>query len=258
MRVVGVGHLLFALGFAVVGSIGLAAHDFVLPQQPVPKNIPWREGLAVLSGALLLLTAVGLAVTRTARLSILTLTAFLLLWVLALQVPRVVSHPLIEARWLGLGEDLTLVAGGWLIFCGIAAIGGRTVHAARVVFGIALIPIGLSHFFYLGGAAEMIPAWMPWRVSLTAFTGAAHIAAGMAIAFGVLSRLAATLEAVMEGLFTFIVWGSTVLNAPTDRDSWVNFFISTALTAAAWAVAESYHKARVARADQRLNVGQPS
>ena len=51
----GVGRLLFAVGFAVVGAIGLGAHDFVLHQQPVPKGLPWRETLASISGALLLL-----------------------------------------------------------------------------------------------------------------------------------------------------------------------------------------------------------
>ena len=54
LRTVGVGRLCFALGFAVVGAIGLAAHDFVLTQQPVPQDIPWRAhiaaGLAILVG----------------------------------------------------------------------------------------------------------------------------------------------------------------------------------------------------------------
>jgi uncharacterized membrane protein len=79
MRVVGVGHLLFALGMAVVGAIGPGAHDFVLSRQPVPKGIPWREELACASGALLLVTGVGLLVARAARLSALVLTAFVLL-----------------------------------------------------------------------------------------------------------------------------------------------------------------------------------
>ena len=66
------------------------------------------------------------------------------------------------------------------------------------------------------------------------------MAAGAAIVFGVLPRLAATLEAVMESGFTLIVWVSAVVAVPTDRQHWVDLFISTALTGAAWAVAESY------------------
>jgi uncharacterized membrane protein len=239
----GAGRLLFGVGFAVVGAIGLGAHDFVLHQQPVPKGLPWRETLASISGALLLLTGVGLLVARTARFSALVLTAFLLLWVVALQIPRLVMNPAVEGYWLGLGEDLTLVAGGWVLFCAIAGRNDGTVRASRAVFGLALVPIGLSHFVYLEGAAGLIPSWIPLHISLTCFTGAAHIAAGAAIVIGIVPRLAATLEAAMESLFTLIVWVTAVVVAPASRESWVNLFISTALSAAAWAVAESYGRA---------------
>jgi hypothetical protein len=43
----------------------------------------------------------------------------------------------------------------------------------------------------------------------------------------------------MATLFTIIVWIGAVASAPTDRQNWVNEFISTALSAAAWAMAES-------------------
>ena len=243
MRAVGVGHLFFALGFAVVGAIGLGAHDFVLFQQPVPEKMPWRETLACISGALLLLTAVGSLVSASAKPSILVLTAYLLLWVLALHLPRAVAQPGVEGNWLGVGEVSTLTAGGWLIFCAIAGRNDGSLQAARILFGLALVPIGLSHFVYLQGAAGLIPSWFPLRVPVTAFTGAAHIAAGVAIVSGIVPRLAATLEAAMESLFTLIVWGSAVVATPTNRQDWVNIFISTALSGAAWALAESYRQA---------------
>ena len=237
MRAISVGRISLALSFAVIGVISLVARDFVLYQEPVPASIPWRATLACFSGALMLTTGVGLLVAPVARLSALVLTAFVSLWVLALELPRAVAQPWVEVYWLGVGEDLTLVAGGWILFCSPA---DSTVTAARIVFGLALIPIGLSHFFYLKDAVEFIPAWMPFRVPLTYFTGAAHIVAGVAIAFGVVPRLAASLEAVMESLVTLIVWVSAVVAHPTHRDPWVNLFISTALSAAAWAVAGSY------------------
>jgi uncharacterized membrane protein len=247
MRAVGTGQVLFALGFAVVGAIGLGAHDFILSQQPVPAGIPWREALACASGALLLVTAVGLLIPRTARLAALVLAAYLLLWVLVLQLPRAVANPQVEGYWLGVGEDLTLATGGWIIFCAIAGRNDSSVRVARILFGLALLPIGLSHFFYLKVTVGLIPPWLPFRPFLACLTGAAHIAAGLAIAFGIAPRLAATLEAVMESLFTLIVWVTLVITAPTSRESWVNLFISTALSAAAWAVAESFrHSAKTA------------
>jgi uncharacterized membrane protein len=240
LRKVGVGHLFFAVGFAVIGAISLVARDFLLHQQPVPPGIPGRETLACISAVLMLLAGTGLLLPATARHSALTLTAFIALWVVVLQLPRALAHPVVEANWLGVGEDSSMVGGGWLIYCAISGRTDGSVRIARILFGLALVPIGLSHFFYLQGAAGLIPAWMPLRVPLTCLGGAGHIAAGLAIVFGVVPRLAATLEAIMESLFTLICWLSAVITTPASREDWVNLCISTALSAAAMAVAESY------------------
>ena len=240
LRRIGVGHVLFALSFAVIGAFSLAARDFLLFQEPVPQGIPWRETLACISAALLLVPGIGMLFAATATRSTLILTAFVALWVIVLQIPRALAHPLVEVNWLGVGEDSSIVAGGWLIYCGRAGRNDSSIGAARILFGLALVPIGLSHFFYLQGAIGMVPAWVPLRSSLTLLAGAGHIAAGLAIIFGVVPRLAATLEAIMESLITVICWVSAVIAAPTDRTQWVTLCISTAITAAAWAVAESY------------------
>ncbi len=245
MRAVGVGRFLFALGFAVVGAIGLGAHDFVLNQQPVPTGIPSREVLASISGALLLVTGIGLLVPRAARIAALVLAGYVLLWVLALQLPRALANPQVEAFWLGVGEDLSLAAGGWVIFCAIAGRSDASLRVARFLFGLALVPIGLSHLFYFNITVGFIPPWFPFRPFLAGSTGVAHIAAGLAIACNIVPRLAATLEAVMESGFTVFVWITAVLSGPTNRENWVNLFISTALSAAAWAVADSYRHQRV-------------
>jgi uncharacterized membrane protein YphA (DoxX/SURF4 family) len=253
LRTIGVGHLLFALCFLFIGAISLALHEFVLSQQPVPQGIPWREPLALISAALMLLPGLGLLLPSTTKASALTLTAFVALWILALWIPQVLAHPGVEGNWLGVGEDLTLVVGGWLIYCGAspamaaasraeAGGSGAPVRSARIVFGLALVPIGLSHFFYLKGAADLLPGWMPFHVPLTLLAGAGHIAAGLAIAFGVLPRLAAILEASMESLITLIVWVSAIAVKPDDHQNWVNLLISSAETAAAWVVAASYAK----------------
>lgn len=240
LRRVGIGHVLFGACFAAIGAIGLGMHDFVLSQQPVPQGVPWREGLACISAALLLIAGIGLLVPRAARHSALVLTAFVALWIVALWMPRALAHPLVEAGWLGVGEDLALAAGGWLIFCRVSGRCDGSIRLARTVFGLALVPIGLSHFFYLQLAAGFIPAWMPWHVPLTLLSGAGHIAAGLAIACGIVPRLAASMEAGMESLITAVVWVSAVVTKPGDHMSWVNLLISTAEAASAWVVAASY------------------
>lgn len=240
LRRIGVGHLLFASSFVLIGAISLRLHDFLLFQQPVPQDIPWRAGLACISAALLLLGGAGLLFQATARQAALVLTAFVALWIVALWIPQVLAHPLVELNWEGVGEDMVLVAGGWLIYCEVSGRSDGTVRIARLLFGLALVPIGLSHFFYLDAAVKFIPAWMPFHVPLTMVSGAGHIAAGVAIASGVVPRLAATMEASMENLITLIVWVTAIVTKPGDYHSWVNLLTSAAETAAAWVVVASY------------------
>lgn len=251
-RGIGVGQLLFALAFIAEGVLALGTREFLLGQQPVPPGLSWRAGLACLSGALMLLPGLGLLIPPLSRLSARVLTAYLLLWLLVLQLPRVLLQPQNEQYWLGVGEVSTLVAGGWLIGLALGDGADRSIRIARVWFGVALVPIGLSHFVYFngshlvyfGGASRLIPTYMPFHSFLTYSTGFAHLAAGLAIATGFVPRLAATLEAIMESLFTLMVWGAAIVAAPASPMSWVDFFASTALSAAAWALARSYRNVR--------------
>jgi len=114
------------------------------------------------------------------------------------------------------------------------------VRLGQVVFALATLPIGLSHFFYLNMTAPLIPSWLPFHVALAYFTGAAWIAAGLAILSGVLARLAATLTAIMVSLFTVLVWIPMVTAAPADLGNLSEICVSAAITGAAWAVAGSF------------------
>jgi hypothetical protein len=180
-----------------------------------------------------------------ARPAALILASFLFLAVLLLRVPPVVAQPLLEANWYGLGETLTMAAGAWTIFSeGRDTVRPGNVRARQILFALALFPLGLAHFFYLNQTAPLIPSWLPWHVPLAYFTGAAHIAAGAGILFGILfsnalARLAATLEAVMVSLFTLLVWVPTVAGAPGNAFDWSELLVSMAISGAAWAVAES-------------------
>jgi uncharacterized membrane protein len=157
----------------------------------------------------------------------------------------VVAHPLVEVTWQSLGESVVFVAGAWTIYSLLARKGGGraefgNVRLGQILFALALLPFGLSHFFYLDLTAPLIPSWLPFHVLLAYFTGAAYIAAGIAILFRVLPRLAATLTAVMVSLFTVLVWVPMVIAAPANLGNWSEIWVSAAITGAAWAVAGSF------------------
>jgi uncharacterized membrane protein len=239
----------FALGLIGLGVLSVFYGDFALQWQPVPAWVPARAYLAYASGAVMVLGGAGLLSRRTAVLSSGVLFIYLLLWLLLLKLPPVVMAPLLEFNWLGFGEIAVIVAGGWVIFAADRgqgessklkfATGESGLRIAKLLFALALIPIGLSHFVYAPQTIGFVPAWLPFRPAWAYLGGAGHIAAGLGVLFGVVPRLAATLEAAMIGVFTALVWVPLVVKTPTSQLNWTGLLISWTIAAAAWVVAGS-------------------
>jgi len=158
-------------------------------------------------------------------------------------------------RWLGFCEALALFVGTGLLLRSLPA-GARIRSArqtreiawlgiARLSFGLCCIGFGLSHFAYAQFTADMIPGWLPQRVWLAYFTGAAHIAAGLGIALAIVPRVAAMLEAIMMSSFVILVHVPSLLAvpppewAPTSRVQWTALCMAASLTGSAWLMAGS-------------------
>src|SRR5215471_13455276 len=99
MRLTGLGRVLFAGGFAATGALVIVTADFALVWQPFAWASPWHDALAYGCGAILLASGVALLLPRTAGVAALALAGFLVVRELALQVPGLVRHPLVEASW---------------------------------------------------------------------------------------------------------------------------------------------------------------
>jgi uncharacterized membrane protein len=239
---------LFAVGMIGLGILALIYGDFALVWQPVAPWVPGRTALAYSSGVIMLLVGVGLLFGATAAWSARILFPYLIVWML-LKVPAVFVAPQIEGVWLGLGELVVLMTGGWLLFARMAKLGegsplafltGETgIRIARILFAVSLIPIGLSHIVYVQATAGYVPAWLPFRVGWAYLTGAGQIACGLGVLFSVLPRVAATCEAAMISLFTLLVWAPAIVAAPKTRLPWTAFFISWAIGSAAWEMAQN-------------------
>jgi uncharacterized membrane protein len=238
---------LFAIGMVGLGILALIYGDFALVWQPVGPWIPDRTVLAYMSGVLMLLGGIALLCRSTARWAAIILFPYLMAWAL-LKVPALVVAPKMEAVWLGFGELVVLLSGGWVLFAKLSglespigfATGESGIRIARVLFGLALIPVGLSHLFYVKQTAGLVPAWLPYRIGWAYLTGVGQIACGLGVLFSVLPRIAAIAEAVMLSLFGLLVWLPAIVAAPRDRLSWTAFFITWAIASSGWLVAISF------------------
>ena len=228
----------FATGLISLGVVGLIYGDFAEIWQFVPASVPGRQALAYASAALMLLCGLGLLVRRTESLSARVLFPFIALLVLALKLPPVVKHPLVEVAWQAMSEILVLLAAAWVL----AAASQSGVRLAQLLFGFALIPLGLAHFVYLKLTAPLVPAWLPYHTGWAYLTGAAQIAAGLGVLFGIYAGLAAALEAAMLTAFTVLVWIPELIAKPSSQGAWSELTISWAVSAGAWVVAASIEK----------------
>ena len=254
MRIVGLGHGLFAIAGAGLAVLSLTYRDFAPIWRPLPAWIPWRETWVYGSGLLVLGASAGLWFSRTALPSALMIGTYLAVWAVTRAAP-VVFKPLSVGSWYGLCEALGPLLGAWILYATLRwpsrvpetplIASERAVRAAQVLFGLTCVVYGLAHFAYADFTASMVPMWLPSRLGFAYFTGLGHVAAGIGIMIGILPRLAATLEALMMSLFGLLVWVPSLFMQPPPewatppRNQWSELFVTLLLAASAWIVATS-------------------
>ena len=237
----------FAIGMIGLGVLALVYGDFAMGWQPVAAWVPGRTALAYGSGVLMLVCGAGLLLRASVAWAVRILFPYLVVWTL-LKVPALFVAPLVEGVWLGLGELVVLLCGGWILFARFGELhevvwlkwfaSERSARAAQIAMGIWLVPIGLSHFFYTQATVDLIPKWMPFPTYFAWLTGAGHIAAGLALTFSVWPAIAAMAEAGMLTVITLLVWAPAIAAAPKGRLPWTAFFISWTISAAVWVMAQ--------------------
>jgi uncharacterized membrane protein len=252
MRGMSVGQIMLAVGLIGFGALSLIYDDFGMNWQVVPPSLPARGALAYAAGAFEIAAGAALLLKASSVPAALALTVYSLLWVALLDYLPLLSKLSNVGAWSAAGERTLLFAGVWALYATLAReqrrleIGLLTDDRARLVsrilFGLAIIPIGLSHLAY-PEAVSFVPAWLPFRPFWLEFTGACHIAAGVALVLGIVPRLAATLEAVMMSSFVLLVHVPRVAGAPHVRFEWTMLFIAITFTGAAWAMARAQRDA---------------
>lgn len=242
------GPIVLGLGVMAMGAVCLAWGRFD-PGQPVPKSFPHRTALADAAALFMIIAGAAVAWRRTGAIGGAALAGwFGLVVVVLMNGPGVVRHYRVFEPYSDAAEQLAIATAGLIVF---AACGGVEARAARRVmrvgqsiFGACAVLFGLAHFFYLDLTAPLVPQWLPpSQLFWACATGAAQVAAGLAILARVQARLAAILLTVMYASFTPLVHAPMLLADPSRFGVWTENALNLALTGSAWVVADSLFEA---------------
>ena len=207
------GRLVLPASLLCLGVRKLLTQSFIPGWQPVSPGAN-HPALAI-ADAVLLMALSGMAIAGPRRdLALLGLGGLLASWILVIQGPGLEAAPRLAVLWLGVAEVGAVAAASLLLAVDLSASGDRWPNSRRigfVAFGLCCLVFGASHFIYADFTSKMIPAWIPARVPLAYLTGAAHIAAGLAIASGILRRTAAILLVCMMTGFVILIHAPAVL-----------------------------------------------
>lgn len=251
------GRTLFAIGITGLGIEALLRSSFVPALEPVPAWVP-QLLLAWLGGLLLVAAGAAVLFDWKARQAAVVLGLLMLLWLALLHLPALALHPGKGGEWTGAGETLALGGSAWVL-AGVLDSGqsvrrnwdhiiDRAARLGRFCFGICLPLFGVLHFIYIDYVASVIPGWIPGPVLWGYFTGAAHIAAGLAIVSGIRARLAASLLGIMFGSWVLILHLPRVAVRLHDPNEWSSLLIATALCGGAWLIAGTLPRSKPAAA----------
>ena len=247
-----IGPRVYGLGAIVLGVPLLVFGNFAVSGLGVPSHTPGYHYLVYASAVLLILAGVAINAPRLAGAAALVLAVFFALMILAAPLPQALAQPRVWVSWEDLAESMVKALGGVLAYtlvsrdkgAGATAIG----RVARPLFGLCLVVFGISEFVYAKFTASMVPAWLPpSQLAWAYITGAAQIAAGLAILARVRARLAAGLLTAMYLVFQVLVHLRMLAADPGNHGIWVENATNLALTGAAWVTADSLGRGRARR-----------
>jgi uncharacterized membrane protein YphA (DoxX/SURF4 family) len=229
-------------------AFGAVSQDWL----PISAHLPGGRVLADVAGGLLVLGGLAINIGRTARFAALGLAGLFAAGMLVFEAPYTATHLADWGGWQAVAESTAMALGGVLAYARSAGAreSASLARLARLLFGACLLTFGGSHFIYAKFTASLVPAWLPPSQLFWAYaTGAAQIAAGLAVISGIQARLAAILLTATYATFGLLVHLPTILAAPGNHDNWTENGINLVLTGAAWCIADTFSRMKNARSE---------
>ena len=237
MKSVPYGRIVFGSSAVLFGVIALMWHDSDTWQT---LSQIWKLPLGSGIGAFLMVVQIagglGLHYPRTTHFASIVLVGVYLLFSLAC-VPGILAAPTVYVHYGSFFEQFSLLCGSIALY---AATDAKAARVARLGLGVCAISFTLSQVFYFRLTAGLVPRWIPpGQTFWAAFTTVAFALAALALLLDREARLAARLLTLMLALFGVLVWIPLLVAHPQAHSGWSEFALTSLITGAAWAVADS-------------------
>lgn len=134
-----------------------------------------------------------------------------------------------------IGLAAIFVRGDWQRTLGLE----KLILFGPVFYAASIAAFGTEHFTLTRDIASIIPAWIPWHYFWAYVVGACFIAAGLSLATGIQTRLAASLLGLAFFLFVVLMEGPSWAREPRNRIALTVALRETAFSGGALALAAS-------------------
>ncbi|MEP7001632.1 MAG: hypothetical protein ABI969_14190 [bacterium] len=247
------GSAIYGVGMLGFGLVSLIRFDAVPDLEPLPAWLPLRPLVAMLAALILLVAGTALLTRWHTDRAAGTVGALLSVWLVTLFVPQLVAQPRNGGTWVVVAEIVAMGAAAWMFSSATSASADsvlmrRVAQGARIMFGLAFLEFGASHFEYHGYVESVIPGWIPFHTFFAYAVGVAHLAAGVSLLTRVREQLATALLAVMFGSWVVFLHAPRVMAAPRTGNEWTSLFVAISMCGASLIVRSSLSAAYTARA----------
>jgi uncharacterized membrane protein len=206
----------FGIEFFVFGNLST-----LLPIAPAGHtHLLW----SIVAGVLLLVCGASIGTNRMPSIGAQVAAGFLLLGLFFTHVIALMHNVRDPGPWTTAGE-LSALAGGALMVAG----GAIYSRVGGFLVALCLIIVGVQHMLYAQFIAGLIPGWIPARLFLAYFVGAAFFAAALSIVIQIGTRVAGVLLAVMFLTWVVILHAPRVMNNVHTETEWTSLFVALAM-----------------------------
>lgn len=248
------GRVFFAIPLAVFAIQNLVYGKWSGGMPPVPPWTPGEHILVYVAGVILLVICISLLLNKEARLSATVfglICMFCVVFLHSQQFHGIVHDGTTRTR----AFETFALGGAAFILAELAAKQRASVQflsslnpllavIGRYTYAFSMVIFGIQHFLYARYIAFLIPKWMPAHLFLAYFTGVAFIAAGLAIATHIFSRLASNLLGLMFFLWVVALHAPRVFAKPHNADELTSLFVALAFSGASFLLGAYSSKSR--------------